>query len=275
MAPSLRATAKSHATSHATAHQGAMVKQVLRTVQSRPGHGGRHLPDEGDHDGAGLGAHARQATEHPAVALSPLAHLGNGESSILGGRAHGGVRAHHWWPPHCWANACSGHVWSAVLPPAGDHASAGHRGPAAPAESISARGAAQHSERRVCDGPLDSALSLCWSPITAAQPASTFPPAPPAPPTAHTADHPHCRPPIPILPTTLSAPLKSLTDLLADLLADSGVFLEKLFKTVKLTLWLQSIQLSVFALPVGSRKWGVGSRKWGVGSRQWGVGSRQ
>jgi UDP-sugar transporter A1/2/3 len=32
--------------------------------------------------------------------------------------------------------------------------------------------------------------------------------------------------------------------------AYAGVFLEKLFKTVKLTLWLQSIQLSVFALPV-------------------------
>ena len=32
--------------------------------------------------------------------------------------------------------------------------------------------------------------------------------------------------------------------------AYAGVFLEKLFKTVKLTLWLQSIQLSLFALPV-------------------------
>jgi hypothetical protein len=32
--------------------------------------------------------------------------------------------------------------------------------------------------------------------------------------------------------------------------AYAGVFLEKLFKTVQLTLWLQSIQLSVFALPV-------------------------
>ena len=32
--------------------------------------------------------------------------------------------------------------------------------------------------------------------------------------------------------------------------AYAGVFLEKLFKTVKLTLWLQSVQLSVFALPV-------------------------
>ena len=32
--------------------------------------------------------------------------------------------------------------------------------------------------------------------------------------------------------------------------AYAGVFLERLFKTVKLTLWLQSVQLSVFALPI-------------------------
>ena len=31
---------------------------------------------------------------------------------------------------------------------------------------------------------------------------------------------------------------------------DAGVFLEKLFKTIQLTLWLQSIQLSLFALPI-------------------------
>ncbi len=34
--------------------------------------------------------------------------------------------------------------------------------------------------------------------------------------------------------------------------AYAGVFLEKLFKTVKLTLWLQSVQLSVFALPISA-----------------------
>jgi len=33
--------------------------------------------------------------------------------------------------------------------------------------------------------------------------------------------------------------------------------LERLFKTVKLTLWLQSIQLSVFALPVAALTMGV------------------
>ena len=33
-------------------------------------------------------------------------------------------------------------------------------------------------------------------------------------------------------------------------MADAGVFLEKLFKTVQLTLWLQSVQLSFFALPI-------------------------
>eukprot|EP00316_Scyphosphaera_apsteinii_P015812 CAMPEP_0119303044 /NCGR_PEP_ID=MMETSP1333-20130426/4539_1 /TAXON_ID=418940 /ORGANISM="Scyphosphaera apsteinii, Strain RCC1455" /LENGTH=391 /DNA_ID=CAMNT_0007305605 /DNA_START=228 /DNA_END=1403 /DNA_ORIENTATION=+ len=32
--------------------------------------------------------------------------------------------------------------------------------------------------------------------------------------------------------------------------AYSGVYLEKLFKTLKLTIWLQSVQLSIFALPV-------------------------
>ena len=34
--------------------------------------------------------------------------------------------------------------------------------------------------------------------------------------------------------------------------AYAGVYLEKLFKTVQLTLWLQSIQLSLFALPVAA-----------------------
>ena len=34
--------------------------------------------------------------------------------------------------------------------------------------------------------------------------------------------------------------------------ADAGVFIERLFKTVKKTLWLQSIQLSLFSLPVSA-----------------------
>ena len=50
-------------------------------------------------------------------------------------------------------------------------------------------------------------------------------------------------------------PTNTLSGVLAMLLATvlsaySGVFLERLFKTIKLTLWLQSIQLSLFALPV-------------------------
>jgi UDP-sugar transporter A1/2/3 len=53
----------------------------------------------------------------------------------------------------------------------------------------------------------------------------------------------------------LTTPKNSVGGALAMMLATilsaySGVFLERLFKTVKLTLWLQSIQLSVFALPV-------------------------
>lgn len=53
----------------------------------------------------------------------------------------------------------------------------------------------------------------------------------------------------------LTTPKNSVGGAVAMLLATilsaySGVFLERLFKTVKLTLWLQSIQLSVFALPV-------------------------
>ena len=50
-------------------------------------------------------------------------------------------------------------------------------------------------------------------------------------------------------------PTNTLSGVLAMLLATvlsaySGVFLERLFKTIKLTLWLQSIQLSLFALPI-------------------------
>ena len=44
-------------------------------------------------------------------------------------------------------------------------------------------------------------------------------------------------------PTLVSAPLPLRS-------ADAGVYLEKLFKAVQLPLWLQSIQLSIFALPI-------------------------
>eukprot|EP00967_Tisochrysis_lutea_P060509 scaffold77405_cov32-Tisochrysis_lutea.AAC.1 len=55
----------------------------------------------------------------------------------------------------------------------------------------------------------------------------------------------------------LTAPKNSLSGAGAMMLATmlsaySGVFLERLFKTVRLTLWLQSIQLSIFALPVAA-----------------------
>jgi len=57
--------------------------------------------------------------------------------------------------------------------------------------------------------------------------------------------------------TPMQTPRNTISGAAAIMLATvlsaySGVYLEKLFKTVKLTLWLQSIQLSIFALPVAA-----------------------